>query len=292
MIYSYGISIAGTSHDKKGIDCQDSNKISKLSVCTIAAIADGVGSSKHSDIASSKAVEVAVDFCAEAVKKSTRDDDWAAIIKAAFREAQNEIEEIAKQENNPYTDYDTTLSLVIYNGEYITYGHCGDGGIIGLTMSGDYVRVTMPQKKEGIYVIPLRAGEDEWVFGHVQERVVSVLLATDGIYETFFPYLLKGQPIEVYVPLVRYFMDNNGLNVSQDTICEIEEERIRFLKSEVCAAITDDKTVVVLINDEVKPSLKKESFYAEPDWDTLKLEWNKKAYPHLYKDGKEKEKDA
>jgi hypothetical protein len=39
---------------------------------------------------------------------------------------------------------------------------------------------------------------------------------------------------------------------------------------------------VVLINEDVTPELKEDSFYEEPDWDALQLEWNKKAYPHLY----------
>ena len=61
---------------------------------------------------------------------------------------------------------------------------------------------------------------------------------------------------------------------------------MEFLSGESCAAITDDKTVLVLINGKITPKTKDKAFYAEPDWDTLQTEWNKKAYPHLYANGK------
>jgi hypothetical protein len=164
----------------------------------------------------------------------------------------------------------------------VTYGHCGDGGVIGLTRSGDYVAITKPQKTDGQYVIPLRAGKDTWIINKASGKFASVLLATDGVYDTFFPYLLKGQPIEMYIPLMRYFMDNRLLKATTSTIGAIQESRMGYLSSDACAAITDDKTLVVLINGAVVPKVKEKAYYTEPDWDALQLQWNRKAYPQLY----------
>jgi hypothetical protein len=59
------------------------------------------------------------------------------------------------------------------------------------------------------------------------------------------------------------------------------------LNSEIYASITDDKTVLVLVNGDVLPKLKEDkNYYAIPDWNTLQLEWNKKAYSHLYTEEK------
>jgi len=283
VIHSYGFSLVGSSHKKKGTPCQDANKIGELdSGVVIAAIADGVGSSRYSDVAASIAVDASVRVCADEIKSNT-DCDLLKVIEKAFTQAEREIDEHSLSKNHLITDYDTTLSLVIYDGKHVTYGHCGDGGIIGLTIEGSYVKVTSPQKSDdGQYVIPLRRGKDTWVIGKAQEEFASVLLATDGVYDTFFPYLLKGQPVEVYVPLIRYFMDNNILKLSKKTIAAIKKERVDYLNSESCVSITDDKTVVVIVNGAIHPKEKSEEYYAEPDWGALQLEWNKKAYAHLY----------
>jgi hypothetical protein len=205
------------------------------------------------------------------------------IIEKAFTQAEKEIERRALSEKHDLSEYDTTLSLVIYSGRHITYGHCGDGGIIGLTTFGEYVKVTSQQKVDGVYVVPLRSGKDSWAFGIAEGKFASVLLATDGVYDAVFPYLLKGQPVDIYVPLVRFFMDNNFLKASKKTIEKIGSDRQDYLNSGTWESITDDKTVVVLINGRIHPKAKEDEYYAEPDWQALQMEWNKKAYPHLYK---------
>jgi len=127
--------------------------------------------------------------------------------------------------------------------------------------------------------VPLRAGKDAWAIGTVEEEFAGVLLTTDGIYDAIFHPLLDGKP---YTPLLRYFMDNNLLKVSDETIAAVGKEREDYLKSDACAAITDDMAVIVLINEGIEPQID-ESCYAEPDWKTLELELDKKLYPHRYK---------
>jgi hypothetical protein len=282
VIYGYGGSFQGSSHIKSEAPCQDAHRVERLdNGVVVAAIADGVGSSKHSDIASALAVETAVLFCIDGIKSNPK-GDLLPLIKSAFAKAELEVDKFSLSKDHLITDYDTTLSLVIYDGAQVAYGHCGDGGIIGLARSGDYVAITKPQKTDGQYVIPLRAGKDTWVVGKASGKFASVLLATDGVYDTFFPYLLKGQPVEMHIPLLRFFMDNQLLKVSRKTIKEVRETRLDFLNSETYASITDDKTLVVLVKAGITPKAKDEAFYAEPDWDALQLEWNKKAYPQLY----------
>lgn len=281
----YGESIIGTSHLSRGIVCQDSSRIEMLeNGWCIAAVADGVGSAKHSDIASKIAVETVIELAANEMKQDNNTfEEIEQIFSKAYELAEKRIVDKADELNKYITDFDTTLSCVAYNGETVVFGHCGDGGIIGLKNSGEYFRITQVQKADdGICVIPLRAGKKSWVFGHTDNDVASVLLATDGVYDTFFPYLLKGQPVEIYVPLIRYFMDNNYLNANIDTIEQIKKERIEFITSDDYSSVIDDKTLVVLINSIVKPFFQQESYYDEPDWEYLIEEWNKKAYPHLY----------
>lgn len=274
----------GTSHTKSGIVCQDSSKVNRLSNgWVVAAVADGVGSAKHSEVASKLAVDTVVDICDNRIDKHTQFNDLQSIILSAYKEAEKNIEDFAAQRGDNISEYDTTLSMVIYDGEKVAYGHSGDGGIVGLTMDGEYVKITEPQKADdNICVIPLRAGEMSWVIGECALRLASVLLATDGVYDTFFPYLLKGQKTEIYIPLIRFFMDNNCLDIGNNSITDIEKSRLDFLQSSSYEFVFDDKTILVVLNTNVFPALKEESYYLEPDWDKLQLEWNKKAYPHLY----------
>lgn len=287
MLLSYGISITGLSHLKQNIPCQDAHCCQTLANGWVAAaVADGVGSARHSEIASGMACDVLMRTCAECVTKDTEFSEARHILAQAYQNADREIKEYADRAGDFVTDYDTTLSAVIYDGERLAYGHSGDGGIIALTCEGDYVKVTRPQKADdGICVVPLRAGEKYWVFGECESvPLASVLLATDGLYDNFMPYLLRDQPVEFYIPLLRWFMDNNIIGITEENRQDTEESRRNFLCGENCVTITDDKTVLAVFNPEIMPKLKEDSYYAEPDWVQLQEKWNRRVYPHLYRE--------
>ena len=285
MLIAYGMSIVGTSHVGKNTPCQDSHRYELLANGWMAvAVADGVGSAKHSEVASKMACDTFIETCKTCITQETQISELKDIIKKAYAAADQQIKDHVYQIDDIITDYDTTLSTVIYDGKHIVYGHSGDGGIVVLTTSGDYIKVTQPQKADdGICVVPLRAGEAHWEFGECEAEVASVLLATDGVYDNFMPYLLRGQPVELYVPLIRWFMDNNAIGITAANREQVEESRKNFLCGDSCKAITDDKTIVVAFNADVIPALKEDSYYAEPDWAKLQEAWNRKAYPHLYK---------
>lgn len=294
MIISYGMSIVGTSHVSKNTPCQDSHRYETLdNGWLVAAVADGVGSAKHSEVASKMACDVFVETCKSLITKNTAITDTQSILAEAYRTADAKIKDYVYGLEDLITDYDTTLSTVIYDGKHLVYGHSGDGGIVALTYEGDYIKVTEPQKADdGICVIPLRAGETHWEFGECDADVASVLLATDGVYDNFMPYLLRGQPVEFYIPLIRWFMDNSGIGITSENREQVEESRKKFLCGDSCRAITDDKTILVAFNADVVPALKDDSYYAEPDWAKLQDEWNRKAYPHLYKNDSKKSENT
>ena len=282
MLITYGMSIVGDSHISKCIPCQDYHAYKLLeNGWVVAAVADGVGSAKHSEVASKMACEAVIEECDKNIRDSYPWNDVKNVLKNAYKSADEKIKEYVYKIGDSITDYDTTLSVAVYNGENLIYGHSGDGGIVALSASGDYLKVTHPQKEEGVYVVPLRAGEERWEFGEVSEKVSSVLLATDGVYDTLSPYLLRQEPCKFYVPLIRWFMDNNVIEISENNRDSIEEKRKNFLCGENCKSITDDKTVLVIFDSDQKPLLKEEAFYSEPDWKTLQDKLNKKLYPNL-----------
>ena len=143
-----------------------------------------------------------------------------------------------------------------------------------LTEEGIYEQVTEQQRDNDGRVFPLFF-RDKWVFGTYTKSVASVFLATDGMYETLFPLYIREEPVNIYVALARYFMDNHILKideVGEETV----QERIRmFLAGIPSSQVTDDKTVVVLVNSNIETKLQSPEYYATPNWAELKHKWDK-----------------
>lgn len=268
-IQHYRMSLQGFSHIQRNIPCQDANNIKNLSNgWVVAAIADGVGSAVHSEIGSKIAVEISINFIEQHIKNVQWNEQvLEALITLSFNEVLLKIQEQSKKDNYPIEDYDTTLSLIIYNGKYVIYGHCGDGGIIVLPKYGDYILLSTIQKGEEFNeVYPLR--NKEWNFGHTNEEVVSVLLATDGVFDGLFCSTKKNEEGER--ALINYncdlFMNNKKLNpkiTDETTAKKIQEDCISLFTGDKLKKITDDKTLLVVINTESEAEDKE---YTKPDF--------------------------
>jgi hypothetical protein len=177
------------------------------------------------------------------------------------------------------------LTLAVFIGNTLHFGHSGDSGIIALTLDGLYEKVTEQQRDENSYVFPL-CFEDKWVFGTYDKKIAAVVLATDGIYETFFPVYIRAEPVCIYIPLISYFLDNTKLHIDELGEGNIKQNREKYLNNLPGDQVTDDKTIVCLINTDTQPARQNSKYYEEPDWKELKRKWNedwkKKAYPQLY----------
>lgn len=289
MIYTYGVSLQGTYHIKNGIVCQDSHCIKKIANNIVAAaVADGLGSEIHSDIASSIAAQIATEYCADHITEDLTDTQILGILHSSFQIAQEQIEQEAKRNNDELDQYDTTLSLAVLINNSLFYGHSGDSGIVALTMDGTYERVTEQQRDQDGRVYPLYFGDDKWVFEKYPKEVCSVFLATDGIFETLFPIYLRDESVPIYVALAQYFMDIESLRIDEFGEETVQNNMRHFLSSIPDAQVSDDKTVVVLVNSSVPHQKQPDEYYEEPDWDTVIRNWNEKwrreAYPHLFSD--------
>lgn len=230
MIFEYGFSVVGKSHIEKGTSCQDSHYIKRLeNGWVIAAVADGVGSAKNSHIGSRIAAQTVVDFCEECMPWDYNLISIKSMMRTAYNFAYKMILRESTESGEPIESYDTTLTMVIYDGHRIIYGHSGDGAIIGLTTFGDYVSITRPQKgSDGVSVIPLRGGYTQWVIDSYDEDLAAVILVTDGMLETICPYLLRNYDEKIdcaYVALASFFADPSAISATdeskiKDTICK------------------------------------------------------------------------
>ncbi len=159
-----------------------------------------------------------------------------------------------------------------------------------MNTEGIYEKVTDQQRDSDGRVFPLYFGEDKWVFGRHKKPVASVLLATDGMFEIFFPIYIRKEKVSIYAALAKYFMDPKGIGFKKDGEKGVEERISKFVSSISEAQVNDDKTIVVMANDQTEYDLQSDDYYAEPDWDVLKQkyeeEWRRQAYPYLYKNEK------
>ncbi len=289
MIYAYGLTQQGAYHIKQNMVCQDSHNIIKFGEdMIVAAVADGLGSEQYSDIASRLAADISTNYCAENIQHSSSDEDILDIIQQSFQQAQWTIEQTCVEQGHEADQYDTTLSLAVLINDSLNYGHSGDSGIVALTTEGLYYKVTTQQRDEDGRVFPLFFGPEKWEFGKFNQSVVSVFLATDGMYEILFPIYIRNEKVNIYVALAQFFMDPQALHIEELGEPTVQAEMDKFVSSISEAQVNDDKTIVVMMNTSIKYTKQFDSYYAEPNWCELKKKyaeaWKRAAYPQLFKD--------
>lgn len=236
MVFDYAFSMVGKSHIEKGICCQDNHKVKRLeNGWYIGAIADGVGSAKNSQIGSKIATETVVEMCDELMPWDYNTISIKSMMRTAYNYAYKKIMREAEKTGNPIESYDTTLSMVIYDGHKIIYGHSGDGAIIGMNSFGNFVEITKPQKgPDGVTVVPLRAGYTQWKIDTYEEDLAAVLLVTDGMRDILCHYLLMAEESKekIYTPLVSFFADPIGVKVTDNSNCELKKKIEDFLTAD------------------------------------------------------------
>lgn len=278
MIYSYGFSLAGRSHEAQSLPCQDAHIAVQLTeMIWLAAVADGVGSASKSDRGASVAVSSLASFLSDTMPA---DPDWKASLQDGFTYALETIRATAIQEQAPLSDYDTTLTAVLYDGHRAAYGHSGDGGIIGMDRDGHYQLLTRVQKGDAHNeVFPLRSGPSKWVFSDIGQDCAGLLLLTDGVLDVAVPALLSDQPEPLYLNLIRRFLSGCMLIGTPEETGRHAQEAAEFLLSPFCQAITDDMTVLTMWNLHTAIRCPDPDYFAEPDWALLRRIRFDRLYP-------------
>ena len=279
MIFSYGLSLQGFNHIRSDTVCQDSHRIEHIKTnVVVVAVADGVGSEIHSDMASRVAASKSVEYCKENFPSKLNHETIQVLMKKAFIVAKNAVMDCAKESEFQLNECNTTLTLAIIIGSDLYFGHVGDGGIIVLNLDGTYSSVTTPQNDEEGRVYTLFF-EDSWVFDKYHERVAGTLLATDGIYNWFYPPQLGNTSTELanlHIFLVDYFLNKNRLNIKKNGEKEVRDWVEKTLSDPKVCNVYDDKTIVIVINDSISYRLQPKEYYAPLDWDKLNKDYDER----------------
>lgn len=203
-ILGYHFSELGLMHKLNQIPCQDYSGILEYGMWKIAVVADGVGSCKHSDVASKRAVGAVLQVIRNCFPNNNKEEDILALIATAFHGAANSIDMYVQQVNGEYKDYHTTLALALYNGNDLYYGNAGDSGIVALDEYGEYHVLSKKQNNEYDEVFTLANRTFE--VGKADFNAVAVLCMTDGLLDWVVPKNHEEDKYPVFVPRANLFI--------------------------------------------------------------------------------------
>ena len=281
MLRTYSVNIAGPSHVRHNIPCQDSCCVETCGNVVIAAVADGLGSESHSDVGSRFASQAAVAHCRDRLAANDANCTVDALLDDAFHAAYQAVLDASEARNVPVGEMDCTLCLALFDGHRVAYGYAGDSGLIAALDDGRYEPLTTMQRDDEGRVFPL-CYEERWVFG-MREGVYSVLLATDGVLEGLIvpPALARWTDNPVDTLVARSFLHPDLEDGSLEELQDAAEDFLRELPVEL---VDDDKTVVVAFDDARPAPLMPEAYYEGPDWEAIA----EKANAVLYVDAAER----
>ena len=268
MIRCIKACMAGPYHLDNGLPCQDSLYVRDCGDgAVIAAVADGLGSQKYSDVGSRIASETAVSFCAEHFVAGMTFKEVRKIMRNAFVDAYRAVLKEAASIGEFGDQHDTTLCLAIWDDGHVFWGQAGDSGIAALMKSGEYVPVTVQQRTEEGYVFPLCCGPEKWAFGEITEKVSALMLMTDGVWENIVPPELSDDERKMNVALARLFMDRK--EDQPEEIATLESNMQTYLENFPRQLLDDDKTVIILYNPDTPAARLDDAYYQPPDWEAI-----------------------
>lgn len=303
MINTFNHTETGEYHVFKGTDGQDASKTLKFThpptgkELTVSAISDGVGSTFHGGEGAKLAVNTAVDYLHQHLNELDILDDTTIIplLKNTYNLAYDKIDALSLEQELSLVEYDCTLTVAVYDGETVYFGHIGDDGIVVVYEDGEFEMITTRHKGEEAHSLyPLRF-TDLWQFSKTSKPVASFVMCTDGILD-YFVHPTLGLIFTPFMERLLYTPYNSEESFEAEkqfwkhsmSLPSTDENSLRH-------DIKDDMTLLIVTNSERVEHLPPFTFNEDEYYATIQKyieDRDRKLYGKYYAEKKQKEKSS
>lgn len=245
-------SLAGSSHQQRGLPCQDAHGWRELPGGLLAAaVADGAGSATRSDEGAALAVLSALEALVVAAEQGalaapadgSGGASWDLALRLAFAAAQEALVGFAAEEGIPLRDLACTLALALGDEERLTAAQIGDGAVLVQGSDGSWQNLLPMQKGEYANEVLLLSAPDclAALAPRRALRPKALVMSTDGLLRLMLRYP-GGQPHGPFLePLLTFC-------AQAEDPAGARRGLLTFLGSErVCARTDDDKTLLIAL---------------------------------------------
>lgn len=185
----YQFSETGVAHKLLGQANQDACAVHENGADAFVFMADGMGGARLGGQAAHAAVDAAASLVpwTYVADERMREAGRMLSMKAAFPIAYNGLISAAHKNGWDTRELLTTFMCAAYNEEdgQLSFGFCGDGGIVALTGSGVRLITRASKGAERHQTTPLHCFE-HWTFGSCED-VRAFLMCTDGVFDKLCP---------------------------------------------------------------------------------------------------------
>lgn len=200
-------SATGKSHRENNIPCQDAFRMKRLPCnCGIAIVADGAGSSSHSQLGSRLLADIGITLFSDKLSKSgflrkkrpLRKDHWRRIVLKCFTQLQTELIKLSDDKGLHIKNLSSTIIVVAFSPWGIMSAHIGDGRAaycnldklwqsIITPFSGSEAGATVFFTTKEVWDKPDRFIETRCI----KDNVTGFSLSSDGLEKTTFLCYVK-----------------------------------------------------------------------------------------------------
>jgi hypothetical protein len=234
-------SVAGTSHEKLGLPCQDASDCRVLEASNgdqhlVAVVSDGAGSAKRAEVGAQLACSLLIDEivtlfeCGGAVQEITR-----PFMQSWLDRFQSEVLVRAEAEGLRPRDFACTLVAAVVGTDSAVFVQIGDGAIVVSCRDepDDYAWIFWPRKGEyenqTIFATDAVARE-ELAHELVDQRIHEVALFTDGLQRLALHFQSQAAHAPFFRPLfasVRAISDSSWEPLSASLVDFLDSPRVR-----------------------------------------------------------------
>ncbi|HZD57756.1 MAG TPA: PP2C family serine/threonine-protein phosphatase [Anaerolineales bacterium] len=240
-------SVAGTSHQKLDLPCQDAHAWRILPHGLIViSLADGAGTANRAADGATRAADCSIAVLAESLSQELPPNaaSWQSLFTDAFSQAHQSLIDMAEAEGLPLKAFATTLACVAVAADWLAVGQIGDGVVVVGMEGGDLVLAARPQRGEyANETLFLTMGDSlEQMEVRVESRRVDHLIVmSDGLSRLALNLPLYKPHRAFFDPLLAFAAEAHDSALAA-------QQLVAFLSSErVCERTDDDKTLVVAV---------------------------------------------